>query len=471
MSREIIIDPITRIEGHSKITIQLGDDGSVTDARFHVTQFRGFEKMIEGRPFYELPFIMGRICGICTISHELASAKATDAIMAVQIPPTAAKLRRIVNYASLIQSHALSFFYLSSPDFLLGMDSDPVGRSIFGLAKTHPEIARDGVRLRRFGQEIIEWMAGKRLHPSWIAPGGVTSPLEEEVRDRILSQIPEIYALLERSLDWFKAKLRQYEDEIRVFANFNTMHLALVDPKGRLELYDGVLRLTGAHGNVIADDLDPTQYQQYLGEAVEPWTFMKFPYYKPMGYPAGLYRVGSLSRLIACDTTGTPRADRELGEFNQLEVTSSFHNHLGRLIECMHAVEAIEKLLHDGNILDTRVQAQAGVNSNEGVGVTEAPRGTLVHHYRVDDQGRVTWANMVVATTHNNLAMNRGVLQTARRYITGDKLTEGALNRVEAVIRTFDPCLSCSTHADNQLALAFELVGPNGQLLDTATRG
>jgi NAD-reducing hydrogenase large subunit len=473
-TKQIVIDPITRIEGHSKVTIQLDETGSVTDARFHVTQYRGFEKFIEGRPYYEMPAIMGRICGICTISHSMASAKACDEIMAVQLPETAHKLREIVNLASTLQSHALSFFYLSSPDFLLGMESDPAKRSIFGLMQEHPEVARDGVRLRRFGQEIIEWMAGKRLHPTWIVPGGVSTPLTVDVRDRILADIPEIKVLLRRNIDWFKRKMEDYQQEIRTFGNFPTMFMGMVSGTGELNLYSGRLRVMDERGQMVEPGFHPAKYADYIGEAVEPWTYMKFPYLKAQGYPDGIYRVGPLARLNVIDSCGTPLADQEWAEFRQLDrrvVLSSFYFHYARLIECVYAVEKIEQLLNASDILDTRIRAYAEPNSAEGVGVVEAPRGTLIHHYRVDEQGRIVWGNMIVSTTHNNLALNRSVQQVAHRYIDGATLTEGMLNRVEAVIRTFDPCLSCSTHAQNELALHVQLMGPDGALLDEAKRG
>lgn len=473
MTQKIMIDPVTRIEGHAKISIQLDSNGRVEDARLHVTQYRGFEKFCEGRPFYEMPSIMGRICGICTVSHMLASAKACDAIMAVRIPKTAVKLRKIVNYASLLQSHALSFFHLSSPDLLLGMDADPETRNIFGLMSSHPEIARDGIRLRRFGQQVIEWMAGKRLHPTWIVPGGVMTPLEERVRRQILDEIPEVLTVIRRNLDWFKRKLEDYQTEVRTFGNFPTMFMGLVDERGDLEIYDGMLRIVDERGRVIEEGYKPWHYDRILGEATEPWTLMKFPFYKPMGYPNGVYRVGPLARLNIIKACDTAEADQEWAEFRQLDrnvVLSSFHNHYARLIECLWAVEKIQGLLDDETIINKRVRAYAGPNQSVGVGVTEAPRGTLIHHYRIDHQGVLTWSNLIVATTHNNLAMNRSIKQVAHRYVDGPKLTESMLNRVEAVIRTFDPCLSCSTHAQNQPGLEVELLGPDGAVLDRAVR-
>ncbi len=470
MTQQIVIDPVTRIEGHSKITIQLDDTGSVADARFHVTQFRGFEKICVGRPFYEMPGLMGRICGICTISHMLASAQACEEVMSVRVMGTARRLREVVNYASLIQSHALAFFHLSSPDFLLGMDSDPAKRSIFGLMDSNPEIARDGIRLRRFGQRVIELLAGKRLHPTWIVVGGVAEPLSEAAREEILGMIPEAYEILQRTLGWFKRTLEDFREEIRIFANFPSLFMGLVDEhQERHEIYRGRIRLADVNGRVVAE-FHRNRYQEFIGEAVEPWTYLKFPYYLPEGYPDGIYRVGPLARLNILDRLGTPMADQELVEFKDLNRLSSFHYHLARLIECLHAVERIEEYLDDPDILGSRVRAVANANVDSGIGVTEAPRGTLIHHYTVDETGLITGANLVVSTTHNNLAMNRGVLQTARRYVDGTKLNEGMLNRVEAVIRSFDPCLSCSTHAYDRLSLHVEMRGPEGELLDEVRR-
>lgn len=469
----ITIDPVTRIEGHSKITLQLDAQGEVHDAHFHVTQFRGFEKFCEGRPFEEMPALMARICGICPVSHLITSAKACDAIMAVTIPEAAEKLRRVMNLAQLVQSHALSFFHLSSPDFLLGMDSDPAKRNLVGMLESNPRLARDGIRMRQFGQQIIEWLGGKRVHPGWIVPGGVSEPLTIERRDQILAIVPEALAIVLRTLNWFKSEIEKFREEIRTFANFPTLFLGLAKESGELALYKGFVRVIDSTGDIVADHLNPLDYQHYIGEAVEPWSYLKSTYYQPLGYPDGMYRVGPLARLNLAKRCGTPLADAELAEFRELErhtVLSSFYYHYARLIEMLFAVERIQMILRDADILSKRVRAHASPNNAEGVGIMEAPRGTLIHHYRVNDDGLITYANLIIATGHNNLAMNRGVLQAARHFVRGAKIEEGMLNRVEAVIRAFDPCLSCSTHAAGQTALQIELRGPDGTLLDRVGR-
>ena len=474
MTRTITIDPVTRIEGHAKITLQLDELGAVTDARLHVTQFRGFEKFCEGRPLTEMPSLTCRTCGICPVSHLIASAKACDALLAVAIPPTGEELRRLMNLAQFVQSHALSFFHLSAPDLLLGMDADPAGRNIYGLIQKHPELARDGVMLRKFGQQIIEWLGGKRVHPAWVVPGGVNEPLTAQRRDQIRAATDHAMEIAQRTIAWYKKAFKNYKDEIESFANFPSLFLSLVGQNGDLELYDGKLRVVDSQRKIVVDGVDPAKYADLIGEAVENWSYLKSPYYKPMGYPAGMYRVGPLARLNTCTPCGTPLADAELAEFRQLQrgaVLSSFHYHYARLIEILYAIEKMRLILDAPDILSEHVRARARPNRSEGVGVSEAPRGTLIHHYKIDAHGQITWANLIIATGHNNLAMNHGILQVARRFVNGNKLTEGMLNRVEAVIRCFDPCLSCSTHALGQMPLRIQLLGPGGEVRDEILRG
>lgn len=473
MPRTIVIDPVTRIEGHAKITLTLGDDGKVSDAMFHITQFRGFEKFCEGRPLTEMPSLTARTCGICPVSHLMASAKACDELLAVDIPPVAADLRRVMNLAQIVQSHALSFFHLSSPDLLLGMDADPVKRNLFGVFQEDPQLARDGIRMRQIGQTIIELLGGKKIHPAWVVPGGVSEPLSAEKRDAIVAMLPEGLDIALRTLAWFKTIIAKYAAEAEVFANFPTMHLGLVDREGKLEHYDGFLRLIDADGTILEDMVPGHRYQDFIAEAVESFSFVKFPYYAKRGYPAGIYRVGPLARLNLISSCGTPIADQEWEEFRKLQrgpVSSSFHYHYARLIEIIYGMEKLQQLLAQTNICGDFVRARARPNRREGVGVSEAPRGTLIHHYKIDDNGLITWANLVIATGHNNLAMNRGVLQTAQRYVDGNKLTNGMLNRVEATIRCYDPCLSCATHAMGQMPLKITLVNRKGETIDEISR-
>jgi NAD-reducing hydrogenase large subunit len=469
----IVIDPVTRIEGHAKITIHLDDAGEVRDAQFHVTQFRGFERIVQGRPLHEMPSIMARICGICPVSHLVASSKACDEIIAVEPPPAGADLRRVMNLAQIAQSNALSFFHLASPDLLFGFDADAAQRNLFGVAASAPQLARDGIAVRRFGQQIIEWLGGKRIHPSWIVPGGVDAPLAEETRDRILATIPEAVAAAERALAWYAGELVRFEEDAATFGDFPSAWMGLVGPDGAVDHYDGRLRVMDAAGTLLADRIDPRGYDDYLGEAVEPWSFLKSTYWKDAGYPDGVYRVGPLARLIVADRMGTPRADEHLGRFRERlgrAPSSSFHYHHARLIDMLYAIERIDELLRGPEILSPRVRSTGGINRNEGIGVSEAPRGTLMHHYRVDDDGIVEWANLVIATGHNNLAMNRSVAQVAKAYVRSATLSEAMLNRVEAVIRCYDPCLSCSTHALGEMPLRVQLLGPDRALLQELVR-
>jgi NAD-reducing hydrogenase large subunit len=473
MSRTITIDPVTRLEGHGKITIQLNEQGEVEKANFHVTQVRGFERFAEGRPFYEMPNLMARICGICPVSHLIASARACESIMSLRIPYTAAQLRRMLNLAQMVQSHALSFFYLSSPDLLLGMESDPATRNIFGVAKARPELGRAGVSLRRFGQHIIELLGKKRIHPEWVVPGGVTEPLAPAKRDEILAMIPDAYSNIRLALDWYKQIANTFKPEIEVFGNFPSNYMSLVNEDDSIEFTVGALRLIDAKGATIEDGMLAQRFNEVIGEAVEPYSYTKFAYYRPLGYPQGSYRVGPLARLNIVKTMGTPLADHELVEFKQLSdgpVQSSFIYHHARLVEILYGIEKIERILNDPLILDKLVRATAGVNRLEGSGQAEAPRGTLNHHYKVDENGLITWANLVIATGQNNNAMNLGVQQAATHYVKNGKFSEGILNRIEAVVRTFDPCLSCSTHAAGQMPLALTLVSADGKVVDQIVR-
>jgi NAD-reducing hydrogenase large subunit len=481
VSRRLMVHPVTRIEGHAKISIHLNDAGEVESTRFHVTEFRGFEKLCEGRPFEEMPGLMSRVCGICPVSHILASSKAGDVLLGVEIPLAAEKQRRLVNYAQLLQSHALSFFHLSAPDLLLGMDAPAPKRNIFGLLERDADFLRRGIRLRQFGQRVIELVGGKRVHPSWSGPGGVHQPFTTVQRDEILSWVPEALASVTLAIDRLKRLLDGFAAEIAHMGNFPSLFLATTNRDGGLEYYDGTIRIVDGAGNTLADGLDPARYFTFLGEASEDYSFVKFPFYRPLGYPGGHYRVGPLARLNVARTAGTERADRELREFKQRgvpdadgAVCESFHYHLARLIEMLHAIEKIEQLMSDPALFSRSIHARASLNRREGIGSCEAPRGTLFHHYWVDANGLMTRANLLIATGQNNRAMNMALDQTARHFLgriaPGTEPDEGILNRLEASIRCYDPCLSCSTHALGQMPLVVEWIAPDGTPLGRIAR-
>ena len=468
----IVVNPITRIEGHGKITVDLTDDGAVDRVRFHVTQYRGFEVFSKGRDFREMPVITPRICGICPVSHHLASAKACDAILGVTLTPTAAKLREVMHMGQFIQSHALSFFHLSSPDLLFGFDADPAIRNVAGLAQEYPDLAVAGIGMRKYGQEIIKTLGGKKVHPWHSIPGGVNRSLRAEERDGMLSALPKLKDDLRKALDLVKNYLAENAELAARFATLETSYLGLVKD-GNLELYDGRIRLKSPRGR-ITDEFDDKDYCAHIGEHVEEWSYLKFPFYRPLGFPHGSYRVGPLGRINACDDIATPEASAELAAFRKSTddgmVHYTLYYHYARLIEILYAMERLEELLHDPDVLGSDLRITGNVTNREGVGVVEAPRGTLIHHYEVDGKGAIERANLIVATGHNNYAMNRGVEQVARDYITGPDVKEGALNRMEHVIRCYDPCLSCSTHAVGKMPLKLEVRNSLGDVVRTVTK-
>jgi NAD-reducing hydrogenase large subunit len=473
--RTVEINPISRIEGHGKVTIQLDSDGNVTGTHFNVTQFRGFEKFCEGRPFTEMPAITPRICGICPVSHHLASVKACDAILGVEITPAAYKLRELMHMGQYIQSHAMHFFHLASPDLLLGFDAEPAIRNVIGIIKQAPEVARMAIQTRAYGQSIIQKLGGKRVHPNWAVPGGVNAALKQEDRDELRNGIDSVFPVIQIGLKLIKEFYASHKSEVDSFANFETGYLSLVDHSGNLQLYDGVLRLKDRKGIIIEDEVNPSDYLSIIEERVVDWSYLKFPYYKKMGFPAGIYRVGPLGRLNAADHISTPMADAELHQFRTLAheemVEGSMYYHLARLIELLHATEKARQLLDDPGIISTDLQVMSNRYNEEGIGVIEAPRGTLIHHYWVDRYGKMVKANLIVATGHNNAAMNSAVYEVAKQYIRDGDIREGILNRVESAIRCYDPCLSCSTHAlPGQMPLAIDIVNYDGSMVTKIER-
>jgi NAD-reducing hydrogenase large subunit len=478
MRVDLMIDPVTRIEGHAKITLQLGDGGSVEDARFHVTEFRGFEEFCRGRMVSEMPSLTARTCGICPASHLLASAKAGDALMGVIPPDTAVKLRTLVNLGQITQSHALSFFHLSAPDLLLGFEADPATRNVFGLMAEHPDPARRGIRLRSFGQGILETIAGRKVHSPGIVPGGVANPLSEERRDQIRADLPEALQTALDSLELYRSVMEGFQREIDSFGQFPSLFLGMANDEGTWEHHVGHLKVIDAEGNVVADRIQPDQYRDYFGEATNRDSYLKSPYYKPHveeGAPVtdGLYRVGPLARVNMAERMGTPLADEALTSFRERVggiALSSFHYHEARLIEIICCLERMGPLLDDPMITDHYVRATGNMNRRRAVGVSEAPRGTLFHEYEVNEHGVVQDVNLIIATGQNNLGMNATVLEIAKEFVDGPDIPEPTLNRIEAGIRAYDPCLSCSTHAIGQMPMVVTVEDNAGNVLSETRR-
>ncbi len=478
MGRKITIEPVTRVEGHGKVTIQLDPQNNVTESRLHIVEFRGFERFVQGRPYWEAPVLVQRLCGICPVSHHLAAAKALDVIVGAgteSLTPTGEKMRRLMHFGQMFQSHALHFFHLVSPDLLFGVDGDPAIRNVIGVALMHKELAVQGVMMRKFGQEIIRATAGKKIHGTGAIPGGINKNLSIEERDEFLKgadplNIDKMIEWSQGALDFFKdyhAKNTEWIDE---FATFPSSHMSLVRKDGALDLYHGVLRAVDNDGKKILDDVDYQDYLQYVGEEVRSWSYMKFPYLKSIGKKDGWYRVGPLARLNVCDFIPTPLAQKEFEIFKAYTKGKpngmSMHMHWARLIELLHSAEVMKELLNDPDLQKDDLVTK-GTKCKEGVGLIEAPRGTLFHHYRINDDDQIEMANLIVSTTHNNEPMNRAVNWVANNVISGQaEVTEGMMNQVEVAIRAYDPCLSCATHAIGKMPLHVQLVDGEGNVLD-----
>ena len=479
MTKKITIEPVTRVEGHGKVTIHLDDNGNVVQSRLHIVEFRGFERFIQGRPYWEAPVLVQRLCGICPVSHHLAAAKAMDVIVGAGtgdgLTPTGEKMRRLMHYGQIFQSHALHFFHLVSPDLLFGIDADPAIRNIIGVAMKFKDLAVQGVMMRKFGQEIIEVTAGKKIHGTGAIPGGINKSLSIEERDRFLygpdpMNVDKMISWSQNAVNFFKDYHKKHRELIDTFAAFPSNHLSLVRKDGAMDLYDGVIRAVDAEGKKILHDVDPQDYLKYIAEEVRNWSYMKFPYLIEYGKKDGWYRVGPLARLNTADFIPSPLAQKEFEEFkaytNGKPNNMSMHMHWARLIETLHAAEMMKELLNDTDLQSDDLVVK-GTKVNEGVGMLEAPRGTLFHHYRVNENDQITMANLIVSTTNNNEPMNVAVRCVADSMIAGQKeITEGMLNAVEVAIRAYDPCLSCATHALGKMPLEVSLYNSNNILLD-----
>lgn len=474
--RRVAIDPVSRVEGHGKVTLLLDEQNRVQQARLHIVEFRGFESFIVGRPYWEVPVMVQRLCGICPVSHHLAASKAIDHALGIrQLPPTAEAMRRLMHYGQIMQSHALHFFHLSSPDLLFGFDSAVARRNIVGVAAAHPDIARQGVLLRKYGQEVIRLTAGKRVHGSGSVPGGVNRHLTREERDGLAAQAPQMLDWCEQAVDLVATLHAQNPALYDGFGRLRSSFLSLVRPgDGAMELYDGVLRARDADGATFLDGADVQGYLDLIEEETRPWSYMKFPHLRALGREAGWYRVGPLSRLQTCDRIDTPRAEAQRQRFlSRGPVHATLAYHWARMIEMLHAMEVINRLLDEPALLEGELTAPLPAERparREGVGVIEAPRGTLIHHYTIGDDDLITWCNLIVSTTHNNQAMNESVRAVAAQYFDGREVSEGLLNHLEVAIRAYDPCLSCATHALGQMPLEVNLVDADERLVDAVVR-
>ncbi len=479
MSQKITIEPVTRVEGHGKVTIHLDDNNKVTESRLHIVEFRGFERFVQGRPYWEAPVLVQRLCGICPVSHHLAAAKALDVLVGAGtgdgLTPTGEKMRRLMHYGQMFQSHALHFFHLVSPDLLFGIDADPAIRNVIGVALEHKDLAVQGVMMRKFGQEIIRATAGKKIHGTGAIPGGINKHLTLEDKEAFLNG-PDplnIDKMLEWSvavLDFFKDYYQKNQSFIDGFASFPSNHLSLVRKDGALDLYHGVLRAVDPEGNIILNDVDYQDYLEYIEEDVRSWSYMKFPYLKSLGKDGGWYRVGPLARLNTCEFIPSPLAQAEFEDFKAVTHgkpnNHTLHYHYARLIELLHSAEVMKDLLNDPDLMEGDLVVK-GTKVHRGVGLIEAPRGTLFHHYEINDDDQITLANLIVSTTHNNEPMNRSVNSVAHAWMDGKaEITEPMMNAVEVAIRAYDPCLSCATHALGQMPLEISLFDVNNQLVD-----
>lgn len=484
MSRKIVIEPLTRVEGHGKVTIRIDADHRVVDTRLHIVEFRGFERFVQGRPLWEVAVLVQRLCGICPVSHHLCAAKAMDVVSGVRseaLTPAADKMRRLMHYGQIFQSHVLHFFHLASPDLLFGMESDPAHRNVVGVLDSFPEIGRKAVLMRKFGQEVIRVTAGKRIHGTGAIPGGINKHLTAEERDGLLVGTADVNA--DPMVEWaqegvalFRSYQKAHAPLIDGFAAFPSNYLSLVRADGAMDLYHGGLRAVDCEGRTIFDHVDYQHYAEYIAEEVRSWTYMKFPFIRSLGREKGWYRVGPLARLNTCEFIPTPLAQAEFETYKAytggLPNGMSMHMHWARLIEALHAAEVVRDLLKDADLLSGDL-VTTGIRRGEGVGVIEAPRGTLFHHYAVDDHDLVTMCNLMVSTTSNNEAMNRAVHWVADHVISGhEDVTEGMLNQVEVAIRAYDPCLSCATHALGQMPLLVRVETADGALIrEVARRG
>jgi F420-non-reducing hydrogenase large subunit len=476
--KNIEISPVSRIEGHAKITVQVDDAGNVADAHFHVMEIRGFEKFLEGAAVEEAPRITPRICGICQTAHHLAAAKATDMVFGLEPPETAKKLRELMLMGQYIHSHSLHFYFLGAPDLVMGPDSDPAMRNVVGILKSNPDLAMMAIKTRKIGQEITGAVGGKPISPVTAIPGGQSRGITSEQQAKLLSKAKDAIGLIEQGVEVAKPLFAQYSEAIEALGPVES-HFGAITNGGSIEFYDGPAKIIDKSGNQVYE-FAASDYLDYIEEKVQPWSYLKFPYLKQIGFPEGNYRVGPLARLNVVDTIPTEKASALYGEYkDQYGIAqNALLYHYARLIELMYAAERAVQLLEDDNItgtdlrqnlsepLMTKDEANASGETKRGVGMIEATRGILIHDYETDAGGFINRANLIVSTGQNNLSMDIGVRETAKQMIHGEEVSEGLKNRLEMIVRAYDPCLSCATHAiDGSSPLAVDIYDSEGQLL------
>ena len=478
MGKQIVIQPVTRIEGHAKVTIQLDDTGNVADTKVSVVELRGFEKFCIGRPVEELPRIVTSICGVCPWSHHLASAKTNDTVFGVTPPPAGKKLRDLCNSIAFTEEHILHFFFLAGADFVMGPDADYSVRNVIGIAQNNPEIGKKVVRNRHLGAEMLEIVSGKAIHPVTAVPGGYSKPLTQEERDQVLPMAEEVLEFAKFAVKFAKEDIfPKYLDTVKMLGVIETGFLGTVTDDGAMNMYDGKLRLMKPDGTYQEFSYD--QYTDFISERIEEWTYLKFPYAKSWGDgfsmdindPKGIYRTNSLARINVADKIATPLAQKEFEEFRAqfgrpAQLTLLYH--WARLIELLYHAEHVVELLNDSEITSREIRVPVTPRAARGVGSVEAPRGTLIHDYETDEKGLITNVNLIVGTTHNNAPINMSVNQAAKALIKDGNYDQGILNKVEMAIRAYDPCLSCATHyLDGRIAVRLDIVDAEGKLIDT----
>jgi len=477
MGKTLTIQPVSRIEGHARITIQLDDTGNVSDTQVNVLELRGFEKFCIGKPVEELPRITTRICGVCPWSHHNASAKATDAVFGVEPPSAGKKLRELCNSIAYMEEHILHFFFLAGADFVLGPGADYGTRNVIGIAQAAPDIARNVVVSRHKAAHMLEIIAGKAIHPAAAVPGGFSKPLAESERQELKKMADELLEFSKFSISFAKENLfPKYLDVVKTLGVINTGFLGTVKDDGTMDLYDGKLRMMQADGSY--EDFEVQNYTDYIREHVEPWSYLKFPYMKKAGEfsmdldnPNGIYRTNTLARMNVSDKMATPLAQAEFEEFREKfgrPAQATLLYHWARLIELLYNAENTVRLLDDPEITSTETRKKVEPRAARGVGSVEAPRGTLIHDYETDENGMVTNVNLIVGTTHNNAPINMSVKSAAKALIKDGNYNEEILNTVEMMIRAHDPCFSCATHRlDGKIGVKIDILDAKGTCLDT----